>query len=91
MVRYSKNYSTYPKQINHILESYDLGTNIEQFILGGNHDLKYKRKKEEYDILNLLEDNFPNITGVGYQQSYFKIGNNIVSFLIIKRKTLIKN
>lgn len=80
MVAYSKKYSTYPKQLEHILEVYDLGPDIKQYLLGGNHDIKYKRKSQDYDILNLLEENNPNIEGVGYYQAYFKIESNVISF-----------
>lgn len=79
MVEYSKEYATYQKQLDHILNVYDFG-NIKQYILGGNHDAKYKRKNADYDILNLLEETYSDIEAVGYYQSYFKIGNNVISF-----------
>lgn len=79
MVEYAKKYSTYPKQLDHILDVYDLGP-VKQYILGGNHDSKYKRKNPCYDILTLLEENNSNIEAVGYYQSYFKLGSNVVSF-----------
>lgn len=78
MVEYVKEYASYPKQLEHILEVYDFGP-IKQFILGGNHDAKYKRKNPSYDLLNLLEENNPNIEAVGYYQAYFKLGNNVIS------------
>lgn len=79
MVEYAKKYSTYPKQLDHILDVYDLGP-VKQYILGGNHDSKYKRKNPSYDILTLLEENNSNIEAVGYYQSYFKLSSNVVSF-----------
>ncbi len=80
MVEYAKAYGTYLKQLEHILDTYDLGDGTKQFVLGGNHDAKYKRKNSTFDILTLLEENNPNITGVGYYQAYFKLGTNVISF-----------
>ena len=54
MVEYAKKYSTYPKQLDHILDVYDLGP-VKQY-------------------------NNSNIEAVGYYQSYFKLGSNVVSF-----------
>lgn len=79
MVEPSKKYQTYEQQLDHILDSYDLGS-IKQYILGGNHDAKYKRKNPSYDILSLLEENNRNIEAVGYYQAYFKLGKNVISF-----------
>lgn len=79
MVEYAKEYASYQKQLEHILEVYDFGL-IKQYILGGNHDAKYKRKNPSYDLLNLLEENNPNIEAIGYYQAYFKLGSNIISF-----------
>lgn len=79
MVEYAKEYASYQKQLEHILEVYNFGP-IKQYILGGNHDAKYKRKNSSYDLLNLLEENNPNVEAVGYYQAYFKLGNNVISF-----------
>lgn len=79
MVEYAKEYASYQKQLEHILEVYNFGP-IKQYILGGNHDAKYKRKNPSYDLLNLLEENNPNIEAVGYYQAYFKLENNVISF-----------
>lgn len=80
MVAYSKEYSTYIKQLEHILDVYDFEGTIKNYVLGGNHDDKYRRKNKDYDILKLLEEKNTNIEAVGYYQAYFKLGSNVVSF-----------
>jgi len=80
MVEEAEKYSTYTKQLDHILDVYDLGNTTSQYILGGNHDAKYKRKNSNYDILNLLEENNVNIEAIGYYQAYFKLGTIVISF-----------
>lgn len=79
MVEYAKAYATYEKQLDHILDIYNFGS-IKHYILGGNHDAKYKVKNPDYDLLNLLEKNNPNIEAVGYYQAYFKLGKSTISF-----------
>ena len=71
MVNYHRKVSTYPKQIEHILANYDLGEDIYQYILGGNHDKKYQKRSK--DILQLLREQKPNIENIGYYQAYFTI------------------
>ena len=44
MVNYHKYFNTYNKQIEHLLDIYFNKFEIKQYILGGNHDYKYKRK-----------------------------------------------
>lgn len=77
MVNYHRKVSTYPKQVEHILTNYDLGKEIHQYILGGNHDKKYQKRSE--DILNLLKEQNPNIESIGYYQAYFTINGLPIS------------
>jgi len=77
MVNYHRKVSTYPKQLEHILKNYDLGLDIYQYILGGNHDKKYQKRSE--DILKLLEEQNPKIENLGYYQAYFTINGLPIS------------
>lgn len=78
MVNYSPKYFTPAKQIEHILDIYLDDSYISQFVLGGNHDYKYK--KHHIDLIKILAKKKNNIVPMGYYQSYFKIYNYLISF-----------
>lgn len=78
MVRYHPKYNSYQKQVDHILNIYPSFNNLEQYLLGGNHDKRYKKKGQ--DILKLLTGETKSITGVGYYQAYFTIFDHLISF-----------
>lgn len=84
MVNYHKYFNTYNKQIEHLLDIYFNKFEIKQYILGGNHDYKYKRK--DVDILKLLSDNVL-IENIGYYNAYFKIFDKVISFEHNSKKT----
>lgn len=77
MVNYHKKYSSYQDQIKHLKEVYPVISGVTQYILGGNHDGKYQKKA--IDLLQVLESIDKSLIGVGYYQSYFKIGDKIIS------------
>lgn len=91
MVDYHRKYGKYDTQVAHILEDYLYLPNTEQYLLGGNHDARYKKKGLE--ILKKLEEQDHKIHGVGYYQAYFKIYDKIISLehnsYIRKRNKLI--
>lgn len=65
------------KEIEYLLEVYNCFSSYTQYILGGNHDEKYKN--EGYDILKLLKQTNPNIVPIGYRQAYFRIFNKVIA------------
>ena len=77
LVKYSRNYSTYDKQIEHILKVYPFVKGVRYYQLGGNHDKRYKNKG--IDILEALKEEYGTIYPVGYYQAYFKIKDKIIS------------
>lgn len=76
--RPKKEYNTRSSQIDHILDVYPSDDNLEQYVLAGNHDQKYR--EGGFRILKILEQEKKNLTGVGYFQSYFKVYDKIISF-----------
>lgn len=85
-------YKNHYDQIEYVLAAYSFFEDMEQYIMGGNHDRRYR----DYglDLLKLLPELYPNVTPVGYYQSYFKIYNKLISFehnsKIRKKNKLIK-
>jgi len=77
MVECSKKYSTHERQVSHILDIYPEFEHCKQYLLGGNHDRRYKDKN--MDILKLLEEK-KNIENIGYYQAYFKLFDKLISF-----------
>lgn len=65
------------KEVEYLLNIYDFFSDYPQYILGGNHDEKYKN--EGYDILKLLEQTNHNIIPIGYRQAYFRIFNKVIA------------
>ena len=83
MVNYHKKYGTYSMQIDHLVDVYYDLFDLKQYILGGNHDYRYKRKG--IDILRLLAGN-SLIESVGYYGAYFKVFDKVISFEHNSRK-----
>ena len=77
LVRYSKNYFDAAKQLDHILEVYIDHPMLRQYLIGGNHDEKYKN--HDIDILKELAENKKNIIPLGYGQCFIHVFNSIVS------------
>ena len=77
MVKHKKEYDSYTKQVEHILDVYPEFDNCHQYLIGGNHDRRYKDKS--MDIIKLLEEK-KNIEEVGYYQAYFNLYSKNVSF-----------
>lgn len=77
LVRYSKNYFDAAKQLDHILDVYIDHPMLRQYLIGGNHDEKYKN--HGIDILKELSMNKKNIISLGYGQCFIHIFNSIVS------------
>lgn len=44
---------------------------MKQYILGGNHDLKYH--KHGFDLLKVLAGEKKNVMPLGYSQAYFTV------------------
>ena len=65
-------------QVEHILEKYPYDPNIQQRILGGNHDARYIFSKDRIDLLKLLAKE-KKIYPLGYYQAFFSIYNQVVS------------
>jgi len=78
LIDYLPIYKDYYDQIEYILAAYSFFEDMDQYIMGGNHDRRYK--DHGLDILKLLPEIYPNITPIGYYQSYFKVYNKIISF-----------
>lgn len=78
MVDQGKRYFNTERQIEHILESFLDSSDIKQYILGGNHDAKYK--KRDIDLLRLLASEKKNVIPMGYQQAYFTLCGIPISF-----------
>ena len=77
MVEGDKKYYNYDQQVSHIMDVYPEFCDCHQYILGGNHDRRYKDKN--MDLLKLLEQK-ENIESVGYYQAYFKLFDKNISF-----------
>ena len=77
LVKCSKSYFDAPKQLDHILDVYIDHPMLKQYLIGGNHDEKYKN--HGIDILKELAMNKKNIILLGYGQCFIHIFNNIVS------------
>ena len=77
MVKHKKEYDSYTKQVSHILDVYSEFDNCHQYLIGGNHDRRYKDKS--MDIIKLLAQK-KNIEEVGYYQAYFNLYNKNISF-----------
>lgn len=78
MVEQGKSYFNIERQIEHILDSFLDSSDIKQYILGGNHDAKYK--KRDIDLLKLLTFEKRNVIPMGYRQSYFTLYGIPISF-----------
>ena len=71
-------YKGYYDQIEYLLAAYSFFEDMEQYIMGGNHDRRYK--DNDLDLLKLLPEVYPNINPIGYYQTYFKVYNKLISF-----------
>ena len=81
----SKRYNSYDKQIDRICKIHSQFSNIDQYILGGNHDMEYKKNKR--DIIKILSNNDKNnIIPMGYYKAFFKVYNHIVALQHMKTK-----
>ena len=78
LIDYLPIYKDYYDQLEYILAAYSFFEDMEQYIMGGNHDRRYR--DHGMDILKLLPELYPNVTPIGYYQSYFKVYNKIISF-----------
>ena len=77
MVKHKREYNSYTEQVSHILDTYPEFDSCHQYLIGGNHDRRYKDKS--MDIIKLLEEK-KNIEEVGYYQAYFNLYNKNISF-----------
>ncbi len=66
------------RQIEYILKTYPVFENTSQYLLGGNHDEKYKMFYE-IDILTKLSNLSSNIHSLGYSKAYFKVYDKFIS------------
>lgn len=78
MVEAERKYQTPTQQIDHIVNIYPEDKQIRQYILGGNHDVKYL--KSGYDLLKILSVEKKNVFPLGYLQSYFTVFGYPISF-----------
>lgn len=70
-------FTTIKDEVEYLLETYNFFTEYPQYLLGGNHDEKYK--KEGYNILKLLKEINANIIPVGYREAHFRIFNKVIA------------
>lgn len=78
LVEHNPIHKNYQEQIEYILAKYSFFEDMDQYIMGGNHDRRYK--ESGLDILKLISELYENVTPIGYYQSYFKVFEKIISF-----------
>lgn len=84
LINPSRKYNSYNKQLDHICNSYLKFDGIKQYLLGGNHDMEYKKRHR--DILRILSKSNKHIYPLGYYKSFFKVYEAIIAFNHMKMK-----
>ncbi len=71
LIECKRGFQTPLKQLDHVIEAYPEDKRVKQYILGGNHDLKYH--KHGFDLLKVLAGEKKNVMPLGYSQAYFTV------------------